>query len=100
MFWCATKDIPFSRIYLTLVLALTTVIAIGLAAETQGINPWPTDSDYFYIPTAANLFSLPHLSDMHNIPSAGTLGRVNMHGKESLVFLIAVAQKILGDERS
>lgn len=94
------KTAPGRRPYFKYVLIISTVIAVWLGKTTYYINFWPTDSYYFYIPTAANLFSLPHFSDMHHIPDPKSIGRVNMHGKETLILAIAVMQKILNDEVS
>ncbi len=93
-----TKNIK--SIYLVLVIMLTTFISLGLALSTVYINFWPTDSYFAYIPTAAKLFELPYFSEMHNVPAPGTLGRISMHGKESMILGIAIMQKILKDNET
>ncbi len=78
------------------VVLLTLLICSALAAATYYINYWPSDSQNPYVPTAAKLFQLHYISDIHNLPLPGIL-RINMHGKEALILGIAIMQKILRD---
>jgi hypothetical protein len=83
--------------FLTWVLTISLAIAAGLIAATHRINFWPTDSELAYIPAATQVFSTPFISDLHH----ATLFNYNiMHGKETLVVAIAVAQRILNDYES
>jgi hypothetical protein len=80
-----------------LVVAISLLIAGALILSTKGIRFWPTDSELAYIPAATQVFSTPFISDLHR----STLLRYNiMHGKETLVVGIAVAQRILNDYES
>lgn len=90
------NNLKIPKIDLVLVFGLTALIAMTLSFATYYINYWPTDSEYPYLPAAAKLFELPHISDIHNIPFKGVL-RVNMHGKETLIVGIAILQKIFND---
>lgn len=89
-------DLKAAKKDLFWVIGLTALIALILSFATYYINYWPTDSEYPYLPAAAKLFELPHISDIHNIPLKGVL-RVNMHGKEALIVGIAILQKALND---
>jgi len=83
----------------TLVIAIATLIAVTLAFLTYYINFWPSDSYKPYNPTAAQLFELPYLSKMHDLPQED-LNRLNMRAKETLILGIAIMQKILKDNQS
>lgn len=78
------------------VAGLILLVAVPLAVSTYYINFWPTDSHAPYIPAASKLFSLPHISSIHDLPFKGIL-QVNMRGKDALILGIAVMQKILHD---
>ncbi len=86
----------YRKYYLPFVIAFSLAAAIFLSFRTYYINPWPTDSENPYIPTAAQLFELPYISDMHSVPIFGML-RLTMHGKEALVFGIAIVQRFFND---
>ena len=87
------------KYYLPFVLLFCLSAACFLSLRTFYINPWPTDSENPYIPTAAKLFQLHYMSDMHRVPVAGML-RLTMHGKEALVLGIAVMQKLFSDDKT
>lgn len=78
---------------------ITFCISLYLGINTYYINYWPTDSENPYLPTAAKLFNMQHISDIHRLPLVGIL-KVNMHGKEALIVGIAVMQKFLNDTAS
>ncbi len=84
---------------LRVLLLINLAIGIYLACTTIYINFWPSDSHNPYIPTAARLFQLHFLSQMHQLPTEGQL-KIVMHGKEALILAIALMQKILGDTES
>lgn len=79
-----------------MVIGITLFIVLGLAKSTYYINYWPSDSQNPYIPTAARLFELKFLSDMHDVPVSGQL-KITMRGKEALILGIAVMQRLLND---
>ncbi len=81
------------------VILCTVCLGLALAGTTYYINFWPTDSEFPYLPTAAKLFTLQHISDIHDLPWRGVL-RVNMHGKETLIVGIAIFQKLLNDAQT
>src|SRR5438477_7796087 len=85
--------------YRTIVIGLTLLIVLSLSQSTYYINYWPSDSHNPYIPTAAHLFELKFLSQMHDVPVNGQL-KLTMHGKETLILGIAIMQKILHDTQS
>src|SRR3989338_8258798 len=82
-----------------IVVLLTLSISTYLSIATYYINYWPTDSENPYLPTAAKLFNLRHISDIHRLPLVGIL-KLNMHGKEALIAGIAIMQRILNDTSS
>lgn len=93
---------PFLRrpaLTLWAAVLITLGISLYLSFSTYYINSWPTDSENPYLPTAAKLFDLRHISDIHRLPLPGIL-KVNMHGKEALIVGIAVMQKLLNDTSS
>src|SRR3989338_11166877 len=81
------------------VIGMTLFIVLCLAKSTYYINYWPSDSHNPYIPTAARLFELRFLSQMHELPVNGQL-KLTMHGKETLILGIALMQRILNDTQS
>ena len=87
------------RHFLLFAVVLTFLLCGALAAATYYINYWPSDSQNPYVPTAAKLFQLNHISDIHRLPLPGIL-RINMHGKEALILGIALMQKLLHDPLS
>ena len=94
------KPLPNAeKLSLVFVSAFTLLIVIFLSCTTYYINYWPTDSENPYLPTAAKLFQMPYISDIHRLPLPGIL-KVNMHGKEALILGIAVMQKVFRDTAS
>jgi len=90
------KNVPLKALAFFFIIILTILISLILGIHTYYINYWPTDSEYPYLPTAAKLFELQYISDIHDLPWRGVL-RVNMHGKETLILGIAIMQKLLND---
>src|SRR6185503_18039729 len=88
-----------SRLYLALILVIVFLIILFLSISTFYINYWPTDSENPYLPTAAKLFTLPHLSSMHDLPQMPSL-KLTMRCKETLILGIALMQKIFNDYES
>src|ERR1041385_2173289 len=89
--------LSMKKFYWPLVLVISLSIAALLIAATHRINFWPTDSELAYIPAATQVFSTPFISDLHH----ATLFQYNiMHGKETLVVAIALAQRITNDYES
>lgn len=83
----------------TLIVAvLSFSIMAALAATTVYINFWPDDS-YHYVPTAARVFDLPFISQIHGL-SDYDLTRINMRAKEALILGISIFQKLLNDNQS
>ena len=88
------------RYYLAAALFVSVVLASAMAWATRFINFWPTDSSIFYLPVARDLFNFPYFSWMHNYLKY-KLGYVHvLHGKEALVLLIAIMQRLLGDSET
>ncbi|MCR4336456.1 MAG: hypothetical protein NUV91_01435 [Candidatus Omnitrophica bacterium] len=85
-----------SRAYLILAIFIILILSIALGVATFWINFWPTDSYFFYLPTARELFKVEYLSQMHDVLP----GTIVMHGKETLVLGIAIMQKMLNDTQS
>jgi hypothetical protein len=93
-----TSRWPSCCLWIVMILSFT--ITSWLAIDTRYINFWPTDSYFFYLPAAKQLFDLTYISDLHHLNSDKALGSVVMHGKEALILGIAIFQKILKDTES
>ncbi len=78
-----------------LVLLISLAIAVILGAAAWDMNPWPTDTEAYYMPAAIQLNFLQHVSQIHaDLDST----RVRwLHGKEALVVLGAAFQRFLKD---
>ena len=82
----------FDKFYFAFVLGIVFLITIPLSMATYYINAWPTDSELAYIPSAAQLFNSPYLSQMHEVTRFKIL-----YGKETLILGIALMQRLLND---
>jgi len=79
-----------------LVFLLSLVASVCLTVSVWDINFWPTDAEAYYLPAATKLFSLSHISQMHEaLDEARTKW---LHGKEIFILASAAFQRLLSDE--
>ena len=95
----SNRPFPYHKLYRALIIIFVLAATLFLGVATYYINYWPTDSESPYLPTAAKLFTLPFLSQMHTLPEHGML-KLTMHAKEALILGIALMQRILNDYTS
>ncbi len=77
------------------ILFFSILIGLILGILTWDMNYWPTDTEGFYMPAAAELSNLQYISQIHQ--SVDTQRRRWLHGKEATIFLASMAQRFLHD---